>query len=115
VPTAARHPVKAAPQPVDARVPPLVRAALVELCGCDDGAIRLETRLGELPLTTWQGPDGACSDDLVELVITLEEAYGISLEEQQDVIDATWASGTVQTVIETLRQAGVDLGVSYGA
>jgi hypothetical protein len=106
VPRPAAPPV--APRPVDARIPVAIRQALVEVSGCDDVALRLETRLRDLPLTTWDCPWG-CSEDLVELVITLEEAYGISLEDQQDVIDATWPGGTVQTVLETLHRAGVAL------
>jgi acyl carrier protein len=92
---------KAAPRPVDPRVPAHVRAAIVTVCGCDDLEVRLETPIAQLP-----GFDVApASLDLTELVTELEERYTCDLSAWEDQIDATWPTGTVLTVVDLLHKA----------
>jgi acyl carrier protein len=100
-----KSPMKAAPRPIDPRVPARVREALVSVSGCDDVEVRLETPLAMLP-SFEVGPD---SLDVFELVIKLEDLYACDLIAWEDAIEATWPTGTVLTVIDTLHKAGVAL------
>ena len=89
--------------PVDTRVPDVVRRVLIDTLGPDQTVISPQTPLASLGLVD--------ELDVVDLVIALEDAYGLWPDHIRDTeeVETTWMAGTVQTVIETLIAAGVKL------
>jgi acyl carrier protein len=89
------------PAIIDSRVPAAIRQTLIEVLGCDAADITPAAPLADLGLTA--------DLDTVELAMALEVVYSIDDQALPDTIPEDWRApgATVQTVIDTLRAAGV--------